>query len=231
MNFASVITSNYDYTVEAHLLNRHQTWHVDRYVDYGFSWREPITSDRVYLRPQKPLYRLFKLHGSKDWLKCDRCGHIYINPTTELYELIFPNSKNDDNSCHCGYWPLRPVMIAPSYLRSEFDTNLHDIWKSALEELRASGRWVLVGYSLPNEDFNIKSLLLRAFNGREKKPEIIVVQRSDESKERYAQFFGKNNIIFCTGGAEKFDFSRLTDPAFRLMRASKEPGYIWKTSK
>ena len=229
-NYTAIITSNYDFTVEQSLLSGRRRWNVDRYLDYGFSWREPIVSDQVYLRPHQPLYRLFKLHGSKDWLKCDRCGHIYINPSTELYELIFPNNKNDANSCHCGYWPLRPVMIAPSYLRSEFDTNLHDIWKSALEELRASHRWVIVGYSLPNEDFNIKSLFLRAFNGRMNKPEIIVVQRKTDAQDRYYQFFGEKNVLYCSGGAENFDFMRLADPTFKISFSAEEPGYKWINS-
>src|SRR5262249_15335798 len=145
----------------------------------------------VHQRPQKPLFEIYKLHGSVDWLKCERCGYIYINPDYPIFKLAFENKKASANTCHCGYWPLKPVIVTPSYIRSVFDTNLHEIWKAAIEALRKADEWIIIGYSLPNEDFNIKSLFLRAFHGRQTKPKITVVQYGTEAKDRYINFFGR----------------------------------------
>jgi len=102
------------------------------------------------------------------------------------------------------------VLVTPSYLRGVFDTNHHEIWKASLEELRTADQWVIVGYSLPNEDFNIRSLFLKALHGRRQKLAITVIQESNRSEERYNHFFGKENYEFCTGGIEKFDFKTIT---------------------
>jgi NAD-dependent SIR2 family protein deacetylase len=204
-SFITTITTNYDSLIEWNLIqNRSELNRVSSLIDYGFSWREPITNEKVYLRPRKPKFKVFKLHGSVDWLKCERCGHIYINPFTQLYQLAYINEKNEDNSCHCDYWPLKPVIVTPSYIRSVFDTNLHEIWKASIEELRTADEWIIIGYSLPNEDFNIKSLFLRALNGRANKPKITVVQFGDEAKSRFKNFFGTEKLTYHNKGLEAY---------------------------
>jgi NAD-dependent SIR2 family protein deacetylase len=203
-DFITTITTNYDFLIEWHLLEYGQGEEVSALIDYGFSWREPVDNDDVYLRPPGALFKVFKLHGSVDWLKCERCGHIYINPFTQIYQLAYWNEKNESNECHCGYWPLKPVIVTPSYIRSVFDTNLHEIWKASIEELRKADEWVIIGYSLPNEDFNIKSLFLRALNGRANKPLITVVQFGDEAKARFENFFGTDKLTYHDKGLEVY---------------------------
>jgi len=58
------------------------------------------------------------------------------------------------------------------------DPNLLEVWKAALEALRMAERWIIVGYSMPPEDVAIRSLFLRAWQGRRysKKPLIRVIQ-------------------------------------------------------
>lgn len=203
-DFITTITTNYDFLIEWNLLEYGEAKNVSSLIDYGFSWREPVDNDDVYLRPSGALFKVFKLHGSVDWLKCERCGHIYINPFTQIYMLAYLNEKNVANACHCGYWPLKPVIVTPSYIRSVFDTNLHEIWKASIEELRKADEWIIIGYSLPNEDFNIKSLFLRALNGRTSKPTITVVQFGDEAKGRFENFFGTDKLTYHEKGLEVY---------------------------
>lgn len=205
-NFITIITSNYDYALEWNLLTKKEMWNVDKNVDYGFSWREPVVSDEVYQRPTRPKFKIFKLHGSSDWLKCDRCGHIYINPAQDLYTLAFVNYKTIDNSCHCGFWPLKPVLVTPSYVRSALDTNLHEIWKASQEELRKADEWIIIGYSMPSEDLNIKSLFLQSYHGRESRPLVKVIQKGSDTKPRFDNFFGVDAYEFIGDGFERYDF-------------------------
>lgn len=204
--YISIITSNYDYAVEWNLLEYGEGYDAHKLIDYGFNWRD-VGDGKVYLRPANPLFRIFKLHGSTDWLKCHRCGFIYINPTEDIYDIAFSNTKRPANTCHCNYWPLSPVLVTPSYSRTVKDTNLSQVWRNTLELLRTADEWVITGYSLPGEDLDIKSLFIRALKGRVKAPLIKVIQQTNNSQEQYDHFFGKENYTFIEGGFEHYDLS------------------------
>ena len=199
--FISIVSSNYDVALEWELLDYGQAWNADTDIDFGVSWRDPVLDKSVvYNRPVKPVYRILKLHGSVDWLKCRRCGFLYINPTEPIYTLTYSNIKTNANSCHCGYWPLQPVLVTMSYVRKMDEPNLQEIWRNTFEELRMADEWVIVGYSLPPEDFDIRSLFLRALLSKEKKIKITVIQLDRNSEKRYDQFFGKGNYVYLDGG-------------------------------
>ena len=209
--FISIITSNYDYSVEWNLLEYGEGNDAHNLIDYGFNWRDVAEDDgKVYLRPAKPLFRVFKLHGSTDWLKCARCGFIYINPTVDIYDLAFSNERKNANMCHCGYWPLSPVLVTPSFSRTVKDTNLSQVWRNTLELLRTADEWIITGYSLPGEDLDIKSLFIRALKGRRKPPIIKVIQQSRNSETKYDYFFGAGNYEFKEGGFEHYDFNNIS---------------------
>lgn len=201
--FVSMISTNYDVAFEWELLEYGQALVADQEIDYGVSWRDPVLDQsEVYKRPVKPSLRILKLHGSTDWLKCRRCGFLYINPTVEIYTLSQSLKKNKDNSCHCGYWPLEPVLVTMSYVREMEEPNLMEIWRNSFEELRTADEWIIVGYSLPPEDFDIRSLFLRAMLSNDKDLRIKVIQLDCNSQDRYDRFFGKNNYEYLTGGFE-----------------------------
>lgn len=206
--FVSIITSNYDYAIESNLFEKNDPVSTGGRVDYGFNWRDVLNGE-IQLRPGDPLYRIFKLHGSIDWLKCPRCGFIYINPGQDIYDIAFSNKKADASKCHCNYWPLAPVLVTPSYSRSVKDTNLAQVWRNAVELLRKADEWIIVGYSLPAEDLEIKALFLRALKGRDQPPVIKVIQLSNASKSKYENFFGSDNFTFIDGGFDQYDFSMI----------------------
>lgn len=204
--FVSIVTSNYDCSMEWNLMEDGDAYCADTLIDYGFNWREVGGRGEIFLRPADPRYRFFKLHGSIDWLKCERCGYIYINPTQDIYDLAFTNIKTSGNTCHCGYWPLAPVLVTPSFSRTAKDTNLSQIWRNTSELLRTAEEWMIVGYSLPGEDLDIKSLFIRALKGRTSPPVIKVIQHPDSTSEKYDYFFGVNNYEFIDCGFENYKF-------------------------
>jgi hypothetical protein len=204
----TVISTNYDCSIEWNILEYGEANIADELFDYGFNWRD-VRSGEVYYRSPEANYKMFKLHGSIDWLKCPRCGFIYINPTSDIYGLPLENRKNDATQCHCGYWPLQPVLVTPSYIREYRDSNILQIWRLSAEELRIADEWIIAGYSLPMEDFAIRSLFLRALHGRTKAPKIKVIQYGDDHRVKYEQFFGKGTFTYHSDGLEKFRFDGL----------------------
>lgn len=211
---SSVITTNYDTAVDSRIFShvgrtdlRKRELRVASAVDFGFQWRR-IRTGTLAARPARPVCRLFKLHGSVNWLRCSLCGQIYVNVRTSVGAKAFKETLDKWNTCHCNDWArLRLHLVTPSLIRSYQDPQLLGIWQAALETLRTADRWVIVGYSLPTEDVAMRSLFLRAWDGHvsARKPEIVVVQRENIATERiYRAFFPASRLTYHREGLEAF---------------------------
>jgi NAD-dependent SIR2 family protein deacetylase len=205
-----VITSNYDVAME-------QAWRFNRAgmatvkdlaVDFGFDWTWP--SERfppdVMARPAEPKRRLYKLHGSTNWLRCGLCDRIYVNPRVDIAVFAYDRKVEDSNTCHCGHAKLEVQIVSPSFVREVRSPNLISVWQRALDWLRRSDDWIVIGYSFPDEDLNIRSLFTRAFASRERPPFITAVQfgTNDQTRIRYEAFFPSKQLNFLNGGLEVF---------------------------
>jgi hypothetical protein len=89
-------------------------------------------------------------------------------------------------------------------VRAVHDPNLLSIWQSALEALRTAAQWIIVGYSLPPQDVDIRSMLLRAYQARPEPPRVRVIERGKnrEVEDRYRVLFP--DLVFDAGGVEGF---------------------------
>lgn len=199
VNFG-LVTTNYDIGIEFELFERQKGSIAN--VDLGFDWRH-VGDGREQTRPRKPSLRVYKLHGSLNTLLCRACGFVYFNYDGSIAHQAFRSKLDDNNTCVCrDDLKLDLHIVAPSLVREVHDANLRSVWRSALEWLRRSNRWVIVGYSLPPEDLAVRSLLLRAYHGRPRKPKVVVVQRGCDAKARYRALFPKCD--YRTGGLEDF---------------------------
>jgi SIR2-like protein len=179
---------------------------VARLFDFGTSWR-CVYDGTVFPRPEQPRFRWYKLHGSLNWLRCDQCEHLYINPDWTIAPLA-AREPTSGNTCHCGCFPLSQLLVTPSLVRDIRESNLLEIWRHALELLRTARQWIFIGYSLPSEDVAIHNILQRAHSARQRgdRPEVLVVDfcsqpdalrvpRARELRDRYlamlpqAQFY------------------------------------------
>jgi hypothetical protein len=135
-----------------------------------------------------------------NWLKCDLCGYYYINPWGFIIQQAFKDELDVNNTCVCSDdMKLKSVIVAPSYIRDVRDSNLLQIWKGALESIRTADEIIFMGYSLPAEDFGIKSILMRALNGRRERPKVTVVVNDNNSKQSYINIFGPSVKYHSTG--------------------------------
>jgi hypothetical protein len=211
----TLISTNYDIEIEQELYSKFGYSGVFHRLDFGTSVRDPSTGE-VHHRPNDAEFGVYKLHGSLNWLRCNVCDNIYINPVGAIAYISFLLGDDAErrkpvdpslelletggaNRCHCGYRPLRHVIVAPSFVRSVRDAILLEIWRNAQEALRQADKWIIVGYSLPPEDVAIRSMLLRAYQGRDTKgpPEVEVVQKEEKDPEytRYRLLFPKCRFL------------------------------------
>ncbi|HEX6224041.1 MAG TPA: hypothetical protein VFZ52_06505 [Chryseolinea sp.] len=200
----NIISTNYDIMIEFGLF--HQTYHADeiafrRDVDFGIRWRHPGNGE-IINPPAAPKFSVYKLHGSTNWLRCDICSQTYINVYGSIYEQIKKKEPDLYNTCHCGHAILSSVIVSPSLEREIVDPNLGYIWNAALESLRTSGKWVIIGYSMPPEDLNIRSIVTRALNSHDQTPDITVVQWKNDSEARFRNMLG--NLKFISGGMKAY---------------------------
>lgn len=193
-DLVTVISTNYDVSVDFGLLGTLPSAEADRQrlVDFGFTWRS-VLSGELFAPSRAARVRLYKLHGSLNWLRCDRCSFIYVNflaPIAGLADEIL----GDATKCHCGREPLRAVLVTPSYVRDVRESNLLSIWQHASDALRGADRWIFVGYSLPSEDIAVRSMALRARLGRgparpELQVDVVQYGNNRETEDRYRLFF------------------------------------------
>lgn len=184
-----LVTTNYDIGLENEVYRLIGRARIHEAIDLGLDWRE-VRGSRVRVRPVDPALRVYKLHGSLDQLRCPLCGHIYFNEQGNIAFQTFRTETDRDNTCVCGDdIRLQLHIVAPSFVRDTRESNLLSVWRSALEWMRTADRWVIVGYSLPPEDLAIRSMLLRAYAGRKKKPKIDVVQYGRADEPRYRLLF------------------------------------------
>ena len=89
--------------------------------------------------------------------------------------------------------------MTPSFLRSVRDPNLIATWRHALDLLRDSDRWIVIGYQFPDEDVAIRALFTRAYSSGIK---VSVVQLDEKALPNYECFFPPNQFEYYTGGLE-----------------------------
>jgi SIR2-like domain len=195
----TVITTNYDLLPDMAI----QSWvSTQEPIDYGMVWRDTRTG-LIHRRPSTPKVALFKLHGSLNWLGCPFCEHIYISPGTDIAFLDVDADSNvfrEATTCHCGYSPLRRVIVSPSLSRGSYQTPLRAMHLAAIESLRLAERIYIVGYSLPMEDLFIRSLFLRSVAHSRQMPAVRIYQISEEAKPRYEMLF--RHFEYFTSGFE-----------------------------
>lgn len=199
---AGIVTTNYDIALEYELYKRIGRPEVAGGVDLGFDWRDTRT-DRERVRPAEPLLRVYKLHGSLDVLKCSVCGYVYFNPWGAIAFQAFREELDDNNTCGCRDGAqLQLHIVSPSLVREIRDASLLSVWRSALEWMRNSEEWFLIGYSLPPEDLSVRSMLMRAYAARRRPPKITVVQFGDDARARYKVLFPQ--CTYVSGGLDAF---------------------------
>jgi hypothetical protein len=199
-----LVTTNWDILLDEARDHRFGTTGKDYGTDIAAIEARKPGDDRKQHRPL-----LLKLHGSLNWLYCPRCSSLRIDVrTVTAHDGYKPEGETTRRSlCDCGM-RREAVLVTPTFLKSYRNRHLLNIWTTAQSALADCGEWVFIGYSLPDDDIHIKTLLLKAKRMRadkHRKPvKVTVVTDCPDSElgKRYRRLFGADPMIHHKGFAE-----------------------------
>lgn len=139
--------------------------------------------------------KFLKLHGSFNWLHCQNCNRLLIAFDDKI-ALKASRAANKSKCPKCQVKSLEAVVITPTLIKDLNNVHIKTIWHNAEIELMEAERIVFVGYSFPVADFEFRYLLKRCIN---KKAKIdLVLDKDEDSKKRYEDFFGKQITANCS---------------------------------
>jgi hypothetical protein len=192
------ISTNYDLSIDQALGDDR-----DYDVDFAADSTEP-------LNPGLQSVKLFKLHGSLNWLYCAVCNNVKQFGSKAALSLAYEGRSVNS----CGYCEsiMSPVIVPPTFYKDMSRVFLSRIWNKTEDALREVEHVIFCGYSLPDADMHIKYLLKRMQTNRPsnmpvkftlvnhhygdpqkgippKQPDVSEVER-----ERYERFFGAQVI-------------------------------------
>ena len=172
--------------------------------------------------------KVLKLHGSANWLICPGCGRLFtgLGSRDSVWELYGGKKK-----CRCcvdwdkdGKPQLEPFFISPTFVKRFSNPHIQMTWHNAYLELAKASEVVFIGYSLPEADYHVRTLLARSIDPTAK---ISCVTKGNAiTVKRYCAFFGKKRVNVVKDGVEAYFGSLLESHTLkawesRLRRAIK----------
>ncbi len=151
--------------------------------------------------------KLFKLHGSLDWMYCPACSSTL---------RVAHARVGEPQDCPTCAGRMNVLIVPPTPVKVPPSPFLSGLWKKAEWELAQAHEVIFIGYSLGEADANIRYMLFRAFFGFA--PNVVVVlKRHDQAKDatiagRYERLF-PGGVTFRWGGFEGFVAEREGRPA------------------
>ncbi len=149
--------------------------------------------------------KLFKLHGSLNWLYCATCNTLRLTPLEKSF-IRYAGACTD---CRSFY---SPIIVPPTFFKNMSNVFISTVWNKAENSLRNVEKIIFCGYSFPDADMHIKYMLKRAEINRDTQPFSVSVinyysGKSEESitleEDRYRRFF-KGDINYKKISFEEF---------------------------
>jgi|SRR5580704_3635095 hypothetical protein len=204
------VVLNWDIVLERHLENTAQGKYGIDYCVNEFPW------DGGEATETGSMVSLIKIHGSSNWVYCDNCRQIFFDRYKKLSLHIKAGVFDDDlllfnplwergkldgygRSCpRCG-GAIGPHIATFSF-RKSFRTNAFTAsWAAAEEALTQADRWLFIGYSLPDADYEFAHMLkateLKLAKSEARPKKIGVVVYNDPTAEKkFRTMFGRRNV-------------------------------------
>ena len=217
---------NWDIVLEKHLSRLKENIKIN-YCAQCYDWNDPSLHSKPDGVP------ICKMHGSGNWVYCDNCKSMFfdldeklslhlkaglIKSDFRLFDEGFTDKKFDAaisipprrRECRFCKNVVSPHIETFSYRKSFRTPAYSSIWYNAENFLSDSSRWIFIGYSLPEADYEFKHLLKSAqlkmsHLGSVRNKSIEVVALDDEQvHKKFKKFFGSKLSRFYNGGLTDF---------------------------
>lgn len=165
-----------------------------------------------YLK-NKSKVSVLKLHGSVGWLK--EKNHIVLN----MYNLCYMLPSYMHNYQDVKYKPellayLNGCLIFPTFMKSYEHFILLDIWAKAADAIQETSEIHFIGYSLPEYDTNIRTLLLPLRTKIKNKnclAKVYVMKgaSAQDINDRWKNFLGDNIELYSINSFKEYCISTI----------------------
>jgi NAD-dependent SIR2 family protein deacetylase len=126
---------------------------------------------------------VLKLHGSTNWGICASCQARVVVLTEKATASA---AQFRARACpNCRQSEFQPMLIPPSWDKSEYRELMKPIWSKAVEELKLASRICIIGYSMPPTDSFFKYLITLALAENHNLYRFIVVDKNPNIAARY----------------------------------------------
>ena len=203
------ISANYDIILDNTIASLYNKDTLPIMLDYGIDFTN-FYEDSNWVKPKEPMIKLYKIHGSLNWMYCPFCSSLTLTP----YEGGVMRILEDMDGAKC----IRceeitvPIIVPPTYFKDMSNVFLSNVWNESEKALRESDVLIFCGYSFPEADMHIKYIIKRVQTSRKKPPlKIIVFNNHDGKKEeslkreesRYKRFLGED-VVFTNKSFQDF---------------------------
>ncbi len=227
-NEVAIISTNYDIILDNSLID------VCQSCDYGTLLRNCINYDhslkeinKVHGQPswydstsRNDIFLnngdvpLLKIHGSLNWFYCPKCDEIDLTIKEKGATMLADTQSKFicvNRFCTSFYEPL---LVTPTMLKIYKNSFLKKIWNISADLITEAEQIIFIGYSLPDADYHIRSMLTKSLIKNDNIKEILVIEKKpnkDDPKElewqetvkkRYESLFGTKLINFQPIGLE-----------------------------
>ncbi len=77
-------------------------------------------------KPKEPLIKLYKIHGSLNWLYCPICNSVTLTPHEGGVMKLIENSS-ETKCLECGEL-TEPIIVPPTYFKNMSNIFLSNVW-------------------------------------------------------------------------------------------------------
>lgn len=199
------ITTNYDILIDnalSALYRDHQLL-----LDYGVEFTNYRRSDE-WKSPDNNAVKLFKLHGSLNWLFCPTCNELTLTPKEKgVIRLLTDFGSSLCIECNSV---MVPIIVPPTFIKDMSNVYLGIVNNKAEISLRNVEHLIFCGYSFPDADMHIKYLMKRIQTNRSNNLRISIINHhkgkqktmADAERMRFKRFLG--NCDYLTKTFENF---------------------------
>ncbi len=217
---SSFVVLNWDIVLEQHFAQALPGTAID-YCCPCYDWVNPAAAEKV------AGIQICKMYGLVNWMYCENCRSLFfdlqrklaLRTKAELVPSDFQlfdaghghalfdaalDDNADDRSCKsCGN-RLSSHIATFSYRKSFRTPAYSSMWYHAERLLAEATRWIFIGYSLPEADYELKHLLKSAQLSlkhlqRGRRVEVVVLGDA-ATRDKYQRFFGAQLVEFYDGG-------------------------------